>query len=210
MLKFFLLALGLSLALLQQSCSSSEPPTAQLAPIKIDSSQAQAVDHFVHLEDGDSIFRWDEQQFDYVFVKLYDQQLPGAVASPPMGPEPILVTWQLLTELHYVVKYYEEVAVEMLAPVFTPNILALDGRRVSIKGYVVPIEASGASIALSATPYASCFFCGKGSPASVMTVKLNTPQPKLLTDDHLTFTGTLRLNASDPNEFYYVLEAADL
>jgi hypothetical protein len=71
------------------------------------------------------------------------------------------------------------------------------------------VDKTGATLALSANPYASCYFCGGGSPASIITVKLKKKYTGYDVDDFKQFRGKLRLNATDINEFYYVLELSE-
>ena len=121
---------------------------------------------------------------------------------------PVKVRWQLLTSIKYEPKYFPQVEMEMLSPVFTDTLKKLNGKLIEIEGYVIPFDESTSIVALSANPYASCFFCGKASPASVMTLKIAYPGKRFKTDEFLRFVGRLRLNFNDPQEFYYVLEKA--
>ncbi|MEO1257243.1 MAG: hypothetical protein AAFZ15_00540 [Bacteroidota bacterium] len=162
---------------------------------------------------NDSVFVWDEMYFEFVPVRLFDPEKDGgspftALVSQSDDSKPIKVTWQTLTRIEYVLKYYEEVGMEMYAPVFHDNLKKLDGKLVEVEGFVIPFEETGAEIALSANPFASCFFCGKASPASVMSIKLAKKGKNYKMDEYLKFTGRLRLNYGDPMEFYYVLEGA--
>lgn len=118
------------------------------------------------------------------------------------------IDWRDLEGIDFEQKYVAEVEGDVLFPKFTGMLKALNGSTVEVKGYIVPVDPAGKSIALSANPYASCFFCGKAGPASVMTVQLKTPNKKYRTDQFRKFKGTLRLNATDIRQFYYVLENA--
>jgi hypothetical protein len=118
------------------------------------------------------------------------------------------LSWSKLENIDFTEKYVKEVEGYMLFPKFPDYLKKLDGKQVTVEGYVVPVDKSGASIALSANPYAACFFCGKAGPASVMTVKLKTKNTKYKIDDYIKFTGILRLNDNDIKEFYYILEQA--
>jgi hypothetical protein len=91
-------------------------------------------------------------------------------------------------------------------PVFPAEVKKFHNKQVEIDGYVIPLDKSGKTIVLSAYAMAECFFCGKASPASVMTIKLKTPSKKYKTDQIATFRGRLKLNDSDPKELFYVLE----
>lgn len=125
--------------------------------------------------------------------------------APAGGP---FLSWAKLENVEFVEKYVKDVEGYMLFPKFPEDLKKLNGKPVTVEGYVVPVDKSGSSIALSANPYAACFFCGKAGPASVMTVKLKVKNPKYKIDDYLKFTGKLRLNDDDIKEFYYILEEA--
>lgn len=118
------------------------------------------------------------------------------------------LSWSKLENIDFTEKYVKEVEGYMLFPKFPDFLKKLDGKPVTVEGYVVPVDKTGATVALSANPYAACFFCGKAGPASVMTIKLKTKNPKYKIDDYVKFTGTLRLNDNDIKEFYYILEQA--
>lgn len=163
---------------------------------------------------SDSIFSWEESIYDFVAVRRYnplrDEGNPFVkLAASSDVQTPIKVTWRTLTRIEYILKYFEEISMEMYAPVFSDTLKKLDGKLVEVEGFVIPFEETGTEIALSANPFASCFFCGKGSPASVMSMKLAKPGKKYKMDAFLKFTGRLRLNYNNPNEFYYILEKAE-
>lgn len=163
---------------------------------------------------NDSIYNWNDSLYEFIAVRRFSQLRDGGspfvqkISSTAAEP-PVKVSWQTLTHIEYVLKYYEELGTQMYAPVFPETIKKLDGKLVEVEGFVIPFEETGTEIALSANPYASCFFCGKGSPASVMSMKLAKPGKKYKMDAFLKFTGQLRLNYNDPKEFYYVLERAE-
>jgi hypothetical protein len=123
--------------------------------------------------------------------------------------DPIKLTWKTLENIKFEKKYVKEVDGEMLFPIFPDDIKKLDGQIVQAEGYIVPVDEKGRFVALSANPYASCFFCGKAGPASVMTVKFAKRNKSYNTDDYRRFKGKLRLNYTDINEFYYVLENSE-
>jgi hypothetical protein len=128
------------------------------------------------------------------------------VATAFVAPQAVVkLTWKTMQNIKFEKKYYKEVDGEMLAPVFTDEIKRLDGQEVEVEGYVIPVDEKGRFVALSANPYASCFFCGKAGPASVMTVKLKKRNKDYNTDDYRHFRGRLQLNYNNVEEFYYVL-----
>ena len=119
------------------------------------------------------------------------------------------LTWKTMQNIKFEKKYYKEIDGEMQAPVFTDELKKMDGKIVEVEGYVIPVDEKGRYVALSANPYAACFFCGKAGPASVMTIKLKKKNKGYRTDDYVHFKGRLQLNYSDINEFYYVLHDSE-
>lgn len=123
--------------------------------------------------------------------------------------KPVKASWNTLLNIKYEERYLSDIKGYMLFPKFTQHVKSLDGKMVEIKGFVIPVDKTGATLALSANPYASCYFCGGGSPASIITVKLKKKNTGYDIDDYKKFRGKLRLNATDINEFYYVLEISE-
>lgn len=120
---------------------------------------------------------------------------------------PIKLSWAVLQDVEFKAKYVKEIEGDMFFPSFPNNVLQLKGKKVTVKGFCVPVDKEGKTLALSASSYANCYFCGKSGPASVLTVKLKSPKPYKL-DAFVAFTGILKLNDSDIREFYYILEDA--
>ena len=91
-------------------------------------------------------------------------------------------------------------------PVFSQDVLALEGKEVTITGYIIPVEGykSHKEFIFSAYPYNMCFFCGGAGPETVMEVVALEPVP--YTADPVTIKGVLRLNATDINRLMYALE----
>lgn len=145
--------------------------------------------------------------FQYLFVLLL-----GCVVLPAAEAQNAVqrVNWKTLQAISYQKKFYKEINDYMMAPVFTEDLKNLDGKVIEVEGYVVPFDETGKTIVLSANPYAACFFCGKAGPASVMTIKLKNTNKKYETDDYHHFRGTLRLNYSDINDFYYIMEQGEV
>lgn len=124
-----------------------------------------------------------------------------------INQKPITIDWKLLMDIEYKLEYNEAFEMEIYNPIFTDALKGIDGKEVIIKGYVIPIDDSGNLLALSANPYASCFFCGNASPASVIGMNLKKKK-RYKMDASIKFQGVLKLNYDDPEEFYYVLENA--
>ena len=164
-------------------------------------------DYFVN----DTIYRWDEQLLDWVIAKKtpdYQAQLVNHTATQNPLSEPIEVDWKVLMNIQYKLRYFKELDMEIYAPIFSKAVEELHEKEVIIEGFVIPFDEEGELLALSVNPFASCFFCGKASPASVISMFLENKGKRYKVDDFKKFRGTLYLNHDDPDEFYYILRDA--
>ncbi len=164
-------------------------------------------DYFV----DDNIYRWDDELIDWVMTEQtqgFQAQLVNTSAVNHPMSKPIEVDWKVLMDIEYRLKYFAEIDMEMYAPVFPEAVKALNGKEVIIEGFVIPFDEEGEFLSLSYNPYASCFFCGKASPASVISMYLKDKRKRYKMDDFKKFKGTLHLNHDDPDEFYYILRNA--
>lgn len=94
-------------------------------------------------------------------------------------------------------------------PVFSADVKSLQGKVISLPGYMVPFEnaVKGNQFILSSMPLNACFFCGVGGPESVIEVRLKSPIN--YTDKPIQVRGVLRLNDKDPDKMIYLLENAE-
>ena len=95
-------------------------------------------------------------------------------------------------------------------PVFSEEIKALEGKEITIKGYIIPVEGykSHKEFILSAFPYNMCFFCGGAGPETVMEVY--SKEPVEYTAEQVVIRGKLELNSSDINRLMYALNDAEV
>ncbi|MCC5917265.1 MAG: DUF3299 domain-containing protein [Cryomorphaceae bacterium] len=120
-----------------------------------------------------------------------------------------VITWKMLADVKFTEKYVEKYQDWFLFPNFGASVKSLEGQKVAIKGYVIPIDLDEGIYALSAYPWAACFFCGGAGPESVMMLDMIKLKRKYNTDDVVTFKGVLRLNSTDIEQFNYILEEAE-
>jgi hypothetical protein len=128
--------------------------------------------------------------------------------SQEQDASPKLIDWNTLADVTFKEKYYEKTKEWYLFPSFGPVVKALNGKDVRIKGYVIPLDVDEGIFALSAFPFAACFFCGGAGPETVIRLKFKDKPKKYKTDYVAVFAGKLKLNATDVNEFNYILENA--
>ncbi len=116
--------------------------------------------------------------------------------------------WNVLEKVPFSSKYVESENASFYFPEFTDELLALEGKKVKITGYYLPIDLTADAIVLSRYPMATCFFCGEAGPESVMMVYPNKKVGALQMDQKVTFEGLLQLNNSDVYQLSFILKDA--
>lgn len=113
--------------------------------------------------------------------------------------------WKTLADVSYIKKYDDFLGFKVDVPVFSETVEKLEGREITIRGYIIPIEGykSHKEFIFSAYPYNMCFFCGGAGPETVMEVKATDPIK--YTAEAITIRGTLELNSDDINQLMYAL-----
>ncbi|UGU16365.1 hypothetical protein LS482_00510 [Sinomicrobium kalidii] len=117
------------------------------------------------------------------------------------------VTWKDLADVSFTSEYFEDTDDYFLVPDFGKSVEELEGKEISITGYFLSLSPSDDIYMLSQNPMASCFFCGGGGPETVLEVKFSK-KPSFKTDEVVTITGKLKLNADDINHCNYILTDA--
>ena len=98
-------------------------------------------------------------------------------------------------------------------PKFGKDILALDGQKIYLKGFIIPADLTKGRMTLSRFSYSSCYFCGAAGPESVIEVVAKNPIIYRM-DKAIILEGTLRINRKkegqeyDPFRLLYILEDA--
>jgi hypothetical protein len=119
------------------------------------------------------------------------------------------VTWDWLQQQVYMVEAFDLASRQRVQrPRFLKDLRKLDGKQITIEGYVLPLDVDGQSYALSANPYAACFFCGGAGPESVIALWFDGPAPRRYKiDERARFTGRLVLNETYDG-YVYLLQGA--
>jgi hypothetical protein len=98
-------------------------------------------------------------------------------------------------------------------PTFGKKIQKLDGKKIFLKGFIIPADLTKGRMTLSKFSYSSCYFCGAAGPESVIEIVAKNPIIYRM-DKPITLQGTLRLNRTtddneyDPFRLLYILEDA--
>ncbi len=117
-------------------------------------------------------------------------------------------TWKTLEKIDYE-KSYDEYG-EIYVPKFSQEIKALEGKQITLAGYIIPFEGmfQPDQLIISSLPIASCFFCGTGGPETVAQVYMK--EDIKYTAKLVEITGTLELNDTDTDQLMYILKEASL
>ena len=95
-------------------------------------------------------------------------------------------------------------------PLFSNEVKALEGKVITLPGYIVPFETSkikSNEFILTSLPLNACFFCGVGGPETV--IEVNLKKPISYTDKLVEVKGVLRLNNCNPDKMIYRLDQAE-
>jgi len=119
--------------------------------------------------------------------------------------------WKAFAKVKFEPKPMEGFEQLMLVPQFDERIKALEGKKVKLKGFVMPFDYGDMPLViLSKFPYSSCFFCGAAGPESVAEVYFKDKPSGLEGDDEITIVGTLKLNIEDVQKMNFILEKSKI
>lgn len=114
--------------------------------------------------------------------------------------------WTSLAQVTYKKEYDELLGIKVDKPIFSKELRKLEGQEIKLRGYIIPTEGfkSHKEFVFSAYPYASCFFCGKAGPETV--VEIQAKKEILYTSEPIEIKGRLVLNDEDINRLMFLLK----
>lgn len=117
--------------------------------------------------------------------------------------------WQILAEVHFQ-NAVDKNGYSIEKPIFGKQLKSFDGKKIKIKGYLIPLEETGGKgrYMISSLPFNVCYFCGAAGPETVM--ELNTSERLKFSTKQISLEGTLILNDRDPDHHIYILKSASL
>lgn len=134
----------------------------------------------------------------------------GLIFFSFLPQEPSIVPWETLADVKFVEQYFEEDDAYYLVPTFGPSVVALEGREITMKGYLIEIDPATGFYVLSKNPNSSCFFCGGAGPETIVELDFKKRQSGLRMDAYVTVQGSLKLNVGDVYHCNYILESPKL
>lgn len=114
--------------------------------------------------------------------------------------------WQLLAEVGFETKPAAQNGFEIDKPTFSKRLKEANGKSLTLKGYLIPLSEVGdkQQYMLSSLPFSSCYFCGGAGPETV--IELDTKEKIKFVTKQIMMTGTLVLNASNPDHHIFILK----
>ena len=144
-------------------------------------------------------------------VFLFSFQNQGEVTTYTSSKRVVVaadtLTWKLLGEIKYMKKKHASYG-EVDFPIINTKLKKLAKKTIVMSGFIVPIDNK--NYALSKNVFASCFFCGKSGPETIMGIKFKGATPKLKNDTYLTIKGTFRPNEDDVEDWIYNCDNAEI
>lgn len=116
--------------------------------------------------------------------------------------------WKILTEVRFETKSTGEDGYEMDVPKFSDRLKGYNGKKITLKGYLIPLSEMGGKQAymLSSLPFNSCYFCGGAGPETV--IEIETKQTISFTTNQIVMEGVFVLNDKDFDHHMYILKQA--
>lgn len=118
---------------------------------------------------------------------------------------PDTLSWTLLGRIKFVTKP-DKIYGQIEWPQVNQQLKATQGKQIVMSGFIIPIDNE--SYALSKSVFASCFFCGKAGPETIMGIKFRDPSIRLKTDTYVSLKGKFRYNEKNVDDWIYHIEDA--
>ncbi|MFZ5972100.1 MAG: hypothetical protein ACOYXA_10955 [Bacteroidota bacterium] len=117
--------------------------------------------------------------------------------------------WHVLAEVGYQIKN-DKNGYQVEVPVFSKNLRGWDGKKIKLKGFVIPVNEVGdhEKFMLSSLPFNVCYFCGAAGPETV--VEVEATEPVRFSSKAIWMEGILELNDRDPDRHMYILKMAQV
>lgn len=116
--------------------------------------------------------------------------------------------WQVLAEVGFKREVIQ--GGEMEVPVFSNHLKSWNGKKVKLKGFIIPVSEVGdeSKFMLSSMPFNVCYFCGAAGPETI--VEVETARKIKFTSQAIWMEGILQLNEKDPDHHIYIMKSANV
>jgi len=145
-----------------------------------------------------------------IFTKLTFVAFFFLLGKNPTALAQTQVQWSNLADVKFEKKFSTDLGYDLYYATFGKSIKKLEGKEVSVRGYMIPMDALGVYYVLSKNPNSSCFFCGGGGPETVVELEVKPSAIRRYEVDEMkTFKGILKLNKVNDKQLTYVLTEAE-
>ena len=87
----------------------------------------------------------------------------------------------------------------------------VENKKVKIRGYFLDIDPDGNWYVLSKNPFATCFFCGKSGPETILElISYKNVKKKFKSDDLVEVTGFFNIVYDPEDKMSFVIEKASI
>jgi len=119
-------------------------------------------------------------------------------------------TWKTLSKVVYKLKKIDDYDLDM--PVFHPDVKALAGKEIKLKGYILALEGikDQEHFMFSLFPFDICYFCGGAGPETVVEAFTKNEKKIKYTSKPVMIKGVLELNNDNINMHMYILRDVTL
>jgi tetratricopeptide (TPR) repeat protein len=105
----------------------------------------------------------------------------------------------------------ETVVEKPFRPRVHPHLSKLDGKTVALTGFMQPVSMDPTVTGFMLIEYpVGCWFCETPEPAGIVYVEVAGGKPVPVKRGRVKVEGTLKLNASDPEDFLYTVSGASV
>lgn len=122
---------------------------------------------------------------------------------PPIDPKGVnILPWSVVTETTLDRQY---------RPTFPRYLKDLDGKKVTLSGYLHPLGDDAELTAFLFIEYPiGCWYCEQPEPTGILLIELPEGKTHTYTRSQVRVRGKLVLNASDPENFLYTIRDAEI
>ena len=118
------------------------------------------------------------------------------------------ITWEQLSNIILKEVWSDTYKMKINKVTFPPEVKKLNGKIISITGFLIPVTTYGNEYVISANPYSGCYFCGNAGIESIIELKFEKNNIRYKIDRYIVVEGKLLLNEADGIGFIYTLQNA--
>lgn len=121
------------------------------------------------------------------------------------------ITWKDVVEIYAKEFRLKEKNPTSILNTKTMSLKDVENKKVKIRGYFLDIDPDGNWYVLSKNPFATCFFCGKSGPETILElISYKNVKKKFKSDDLVEVTGFFNIVYDPEDKMSFVIEKASI